>query len=107
MPAREECQLSSVALMPERKNSGIARKEELFYLSGPILRSGKGRCLAMHVLAVGNQKGGVAKTTSAAALGVILSREGRPVHLVDMDPQANLTAAFGQSDPEGVLYQAL
>ncbi len=61
----------------------------------------------MHVLAVGNQKGGVAKTTSAAALGVVLSREGRPVHLVDMDPQANLTAAFGQTDPEGLLYQAM
>jgi chromosome partitioning protein len=61
----------------------------------------------MHVLAVGNQKGGVAKTTSAAALGVILSREGRSVHLVDMDPQANLTAAFGQTDPEGLLYQAM
>lgn len=61
----------------------------------------------MHVFAVGNQKGGVAKTTSAAALGVILSREGRAVHLVDMDPQANLTAAFGQSDPEGLLYQAM
>lgn len=61
----------------------------------------------MHVLAVGNQKGGVAKTTSAAALAVVLSREGRAVHLIDMDPQANLTAAFGQSDPEGTLYQAL
>ncbi len=61
----------------------------------------------MHVLAVGNQKGGVAKTTSAAALGVVLSREGRPVHLIDMDPQANLTAAFGQRDPEGLLYQAM
>jgi chromosome partitioning protein len=61
----------------------------------------------MHVLAVGNQKGGVAKTTSAAALAVVLSREGRPVHLIDMDPQANLTAAFGHSDPEGMLYQAM
>lgn len=60
----------------------------------------------MGVLAVGNQKGGVAKTTSVAALGVILSRY-RAVHLVDMDPQANLTVAFGQSDPEGLLYQAM
>lgn len=57
------------------------------------------------VLAVGNQKGGVAKTTSVAAL-VIVSRF-RAVHLVDMDPQANLTTAFGQSDPEGLLYQAM
>lgn len=61
----------------------------------------------MHVLAVGNQKGGVAKTTSAAALGAILSRQGRTVHLVDMDPQANLSEAFGYEDPDGVLFQAL
>src|SRR5512144_1926971 len=60
----------------------------------------------MRVLAVGNQKGGVAKTTSVAALGAILSR-CRAVHMVDMDPQANLTAAFGQSDPEGLLYRAM
>jgi chromosome partitioning protein len=96
--------------MPEREefwHSGIARKEEFFYLPGPILRDGIGRYHVMHVLAVGNQKGGVAKTTSAAALAVILSREGRAVHLVDMDPQANLTAAFGQTDPEGLLYQAM
>jgi chromosome partitioning protein len=61
----------------------------------------------MHVLAIGNQKGGTAKTTSAAALAVLLSRRGRHVHLIDMDPQASLTAAFGQQEPEGLLYLAL
>jgi chromosome partitioning protein len=61
----------------------------------------------MHVLAIGNQKGGVAKTTSAAALGVILSRRGKAVHLIDMDPQANLSEAFGVEDGEGLLFQAL
>ena len=61
----------------------------------------------MKVLAVGNQKGGTAKTTTAAALAVILSRTGRRVHVVDMDPQASLTAAFGQTEPEGLLYQAM
>lgn len=61
----------------------------------------------MYVLAVGNQKGGVAKTSTAAALGVIFSREGQPVHIIDMDPQADLTTAFGQADPEGELHQAL
>lgn len=61
----------------------------------------------MHVLAIGNQKGGVGKTTTTAALAVLLSRTGQPVHIIDMDPQASLTAAFGQSDGEGLLYQAL
>jgi chromosome partitioning protein len=59
------------------------------------------------ILAVVNQKGGVGKTTTTAALGVLLSRQGRGVHLVDMDHQADLTSAFGQSDPDGLLYEAL
>lgn len=61
----------------------------------------------MNVLAIGNQKGGTAKTTTAAALAVLLSRRGQRVHVIDMDPQASLTAAFGVSDEEGLLYQAL
>ncbi len=62
---------------------------------------------AMNVLVIGNQKGGTAKTTTAAALAVLLSRIGQAVHVIDMDPQASLTAAFGQADPEGQLYQAM
>ena len=59
------------------------------------------------IMAVANQKGGVGKTTTAAALGVVLSRMGERVHLVDLDPQANLTSAFGQRDKDGLLYHAL
>lgn len=61
----------------------------------------------MPVLAVVNQKGGVGKTTTTAALGVLLARQGRGVHLVDMDHQADLTSAFGQKDDQGLLYEAL
>lgn len=61
----------------------------------------------MKVLAVVNQKGGVGKTTTTAALGVLLARQGRGVHLVDMDHQADLTSAFGQTDADGLLYDAL
>jgi len=61
----------------------------------------------MNVLTIGNQKGGTAKTTTAAALAVLLSRTGQPVHLIDMDPQASLTAALGQSDSDGLLYHAM
>jgi len=61
----------------------------------------------MNVIAIANQKGGTAKTTTAAAFAVLLARAGVPTHLVDMDPQASLTSAFGLSDQEGALYSAL
>lgn len=50
-------------------------------------------------LAVANQKGGVAKTTTVACLGVALSDLGRRVLLVDVDPQACLTFSLG-IDPD-------
>lgn len=59
------------------------------------------------VIAIANQKGGVGKTTSACALGVMLARAGERVHLIDMDPQSNLTSSFGIRDAEGLLYAAL
>jgi chromosome partitioning protein len=49
------------------------------------------------VTAVVNQKGGVGKTTTTFNLGVGLHRLGRRVLLVDMDPQAALTASAGLS----------
>ena len=61
----------------------------------------------MKTIAIANQKGGTAKTTTAAALAVLLARSGTPTHLIDMDPQASLTHAFGLSDDTDGLYQAL
>ena len=51
------------------------------------------------ILAVANQKGGVAKTTSVASLGAALVELGQKVLLVDLDPQACLTFSLG-IDPE-------
>ena len=47
------------------------------------------------IVALANQKGGVAKTSSAINLGAALAEQGRRVLLVDLDPQASLTAALG------------
>jgi chromosome partitioning protein len=52
-------------------------------------------------LAVANQKGGVAKTTTVASLGVALADEGLRVLLVDLDPQSCLTFSLGL-DPEQI-----
>lgn len=50
-------------------------------------------------LAIANQKGGVAKTTSVASIGAALAELGHSVLLVDLDPQACLTFSLG-IDPE-------
>jgi chromosome partitioning protein len=50
-------------------------------------------------LAIANQKGGVAKTTTVASLGAALAELDYKVLLVDLDPQACLTFSLG-IDPE-------
>jgi chromosome partitioning protein len=47
------------------------------------------------LVAVANQKGGVAKTTTVHSLGFALAERGRRVLLVDLDPQADLTHSTG------------
>ena len=53
------------------------------------------------ILAIANQKGGVAKTTTVASLGAALAERGQKVLLVDLDPQACLTFSLGL-DPDSL-----
>lgn len=46
-------------------------------------------------VAIGSQKGGVAKTTTCLSLGACLAELGQIVLLVDLDPQTNLTLSMG------------
>lgn len=59
-------------------------------------------------IAVSNEKGGTAKTTTAINLGSAVAHGGGRVLVVDLDPQANATSSLGipRQDPKSV-YGAL
>jgi len=59
-----------------------------------------------YTIAVSNEKGGVAKTTSTLSLGAALAELEHRVLLVDLDPQANLSLALGLETGEAELTTA-
>lgn len=68
-----------------------------------------GHNASMRTIAVVNQKGGCAKTTTAVNLAGCLAHDGARVLVVDLDPQAHASLALG-IDPEALdenLYEVL
>ncbi len=62
----------------------------------------------MKVIAIGNQKGGVGKTTTAMNLSHALALRGQRVLLMDLDSQANCTSGLGiEAPPMSSIYPVL
>jgi ATPases involved in chromosome partitioning len=56
--------------------------------------------MSAKIIALCNQKGGCAKTTTVISLATGLARRGKRVLVVDFDPQANCTQGFGFNEPD-------
>lgn len=62
----------------------------------------------MSIVSVINQKGGVAKTTTALNVASGWAKMGRKVLLIDLDPQSSATRAiFGDQDFENTIYDVI
>ena len=59
-----------------------------------------------YTIAVSNEKGGVAKTTSTLSLGAALAELNHRVLLIDLDAQANLSLALGLETGEAEVTSA-
>lgn len=56
-----------------------------------------------YIISIANEKGGVAKTTTAISLGAALAENSIRVLLIDLDSQANLSLALG-IEPSNVQF---
>src|SRR5262245_34412332 len=89
--ANESARLSAdQAVGPKRKHA--AKREKKASKASKRASKRKG---GAQVIAFANQKGGVAKTTTALNLAVAFKESGHRVLAIDMDPQGNLTMSQG------------
>ncbi len=103
---RPEVEVSEIEGDGARRRRSTSRLEAVPAAIGRRRRSPRARrrvrrrraeLMATRVIALANQKGGVAKTTTTLNLGVALREQGIRVLLIDLDPQGNLTMSQGMN----------
>ncbi|RFU44462.1 ParA family protein [Paraburkholderia sp. DHOC27] len=90
---RPELGLPQGTVLPRTREFTLSEAREWVKKVGPFNKRPKGA--KGKKIAIGNFKGGVSKTTTAMTLAQGLTLLGRRVLLLDLDPQASLTALCG------------
>ncbi len=98
--ASDSGRLSPDEVVGPRRDADGAKPKDEKETNIPARKAPK-RAGPAQVIAFANQKGGVAKTTTALNLAVAFKESGHLVLAVDMDPQGNLTMSQGV-DPDKV-----
>ena len=75
----------------------VEEPPRLIAVPEPVVTPDPESALMANVIALANQKGGVAKTTTTLNLGVALRERGNRVLVIDLDPQGNLTMSQGMN----------
>ena len=75
----------------------VEEPPRLIAVPEPVVTPDPEGALMANVIALANQKGGVAKTTTTLNLGVALRERGNRVLVIDLDPQGNLTMSQGMN----------
>ncbi len=82
-------------LSPELPGEIGDPRQEGGKVAGNLFHVKQGRDKMPRVIALANQKGGVGKSTTAVNLGAALAMSGKPVLIIDVDPQGNTTSGLG------------
>jgi chromosome partitioning protein len=90
---KQELGLPQGTVLPRTREFTLVEAREWVKKVGPFPKRPEG--VRGKKIAIGNFKGGVSKTTTAMTLAQGLSLFGRRVLLLDLDPQASLTALNG------------
>lgn len=101
--SKQSLQITFVMLMSSKQTDNRIQVKGTSYFTKITVKEEKSLEDRCKVIAVTNQKGGVAKTTTTVDLGVALARLGLKVCLIDSDPQSSLSKSCKVSDDPDLL----